>query len=154
MTTFNELFDDLHRFAIGFSPTIRALNNFRYDTSSYPHYDLEEVSENQYRLTLAVAGFGESEIDVSQEENRLTIEGKKKEEESKQILYRGIAGRSFKRSFYLEQHVNVVSASLTNGLLTIDLTREIPEARKARLIPIDTTKILPKLEPELIAKSE
>jgi molecular chaperone IbpA len=153
MATFNELFDDLHRFSIGFSPTVRALNNFRYDTSAYPHYDLEEVTENQYRLTLAVAGFDESEIEVYQEDTKLTIEGKKKEE-TKNVLWRGIAGRSFKRSFCLEQHVNVASASMLNGLLTIDLTREIPEARKARSIPIEMkSKILPKLEPELLEKT-
>ena len=106
--------------------------------TTYPPYNIERTGENAYRITLAVAGFGQSELSIESRQNALVVKGEKKAEESRdgEVLYRGIAGRSFERRFQLADHVEVKGASLENGLLHIDLVREIPEAMKPRQIAI------------------
>jgi molecular chaperone IbpA len=105
---------------------------------SYPPYNIEKLGENDYRITMAVAGFGEADLDVTVKENSLTIKGKKAEGESDKVkyLYRGIATRSFERRFELADHIKVTGARLDNGVLSLELVREVPEAMKPRTIKI------------------
>lgn len=106
-------------------------------SAGYPPYDIELVGENRYAITLAVAGFQESEIDVQVEKGVLTIRGRREDQtKDSRYLHRGIASRSFERKFNLADHVEVVSAQLDNGLLKVALVKEIPEAMKPRKIPV------------------
>lgn len=106
-------------------------------SAGYPPYDIELVGENKYAITLAVAGFQDSEIDVQVEKGVLTIRGKKDEpRKDSRYLHRGIATRSFERKFNLADHVEVTNAQLDNGLLSITMVKEIPEAMKPRKIPV------------------
>lgn len=106
---------------------------------SYPPYNIEKHSEDRYRIIMAVAGFQQSDIDISFKGNSLTIVGKVgAAEPSVQYLHRGIAGRAFERRFDLADHIRVERATLTNGLLSVDLVREVPEALKPRTIPIES----------------
>ena len=112
-----------------------------YDNAApgYPPYNIERTGENTYRISVAVAGFAEPEISIVAKENTLTIKGEKqtKTEENKgEVLYQGIAARTFERTFQLAEHVEVKGASLENGLLHVDLVREVPEAKKPRQIAI------------------
>jgi molecular chaperone IbpA len=107
----------------------------------YPPYNIERTDENAYRVTLAVAGFSESELSIESKENSVTIRGAKEapggtEGEKKDVLYQGIAARAFERRFQLADHVFVRGATLENGLLHVELVREVPEAQKPRQIPI------------------
>lgn len=133
----------LYRSTVGFDRLFNMLDQAPgYDSApSYPPYDIERTGEDSYRISIAVAGFAEQDLSVETRENTLSVRGargaKVEEQEPKtEVLYRGIASRSFERRFQLAEHVHVTSASLENGLLHIDLVREIPEARKPRQIPI------------------
>ena len=128
----------LYRNSVGFDHLSSLLNNaMRSDVgSSYPPYNIEVLGENQYAITLSVAGFTQSELDINVEKNILTVRGKKSGNKEKQYLHQGIASRAFERKFNLADHVEVKGADLTNGLLTISLVREIPEAMKPRTIAI------------------
>jgi molecular chaperone IbpA len=138
---FDEIMRDLNRFAVGFEPTFKIIDNIRNTSlsSGFPPYDLEQVTDNHYRLSMAVAGYGPEDLDITQSDGLLTVEGKVTKDESKTYLYKGIAGRSFKRSFYLNQWVRVTESSLENGILIIDFVQEVPEALKPRKISISTT---------------
>jgi molecular chaperone IbpA len=108
---------------------------------TYPPYNIERTGENAYRITVAVAGFAENELSLESRENTLTIKGSKEQPRAdgdvrSEVLYQGIAARAFERRFQLADHVQVTGASLENGLLHVDLVREIPEAQKPRSIPI------------------
>ena len=142
MTTFD--FSPLYRTSIGFDrlASLMSAATRPEQGNGYPPYNIRAVSEDQYRITMAVAGFGEDELDITTENNRLLVTGKREEETGEQgeFLYRGIATRSFERRFNLADHVRVVGASLENGLLHIDLEREIPEAMKPRTIRIGKSK--------------
>ncbi|TCT06257.1 Hsp20 family protein [Aquabacter spiritensis] len=108
---------------------------------TYPPYNIERTGENAYRITVAVAGFTPSELSIEAKENTLSLRGEKAEAEGAdkaQMLYRGIAARAFERRFQLADHVEVKGAKLENGLLHIDLVRNIPEAKKPRTIAIST----------------
>jgi molecular chaperone IbpA len=105
---------------------------------NYPPYNIIRGGEDRYQIALALAGFGPDEISITAEQNVLTVEGRKTEKTDQQLLYQGISGRSFRRLFNLADHVQVQGASFENGLLTIDLVRELPEAMKPRRIPIGT----------------
>jgi len=126
----------LYRSTVGFDRLFSMLDGFEA-TPGYPPYNIERTGENAYRITMAVAGFGEDDITITAQENSLVIAGKGKAEEGREFLYRGIAGRSFERRFELADHVKVVGASLVNGLLHVDLAREIPEAMKPRQIKVE-----------------
>lgn len=127
----------LYRSAIGIDRMAHLLDSAYADAKpGYPPYNVELVDENQYRITMALAGFNESEIDITSEQNTLTVNGKQDPEDNKKFLYQGIAARNFERTFQLAEHVKVVSARLENGMLYIDLEREIPEAMKPRKITI------------------
>jgi molecular chaperone IbpA len=134
----------LYRSTVGFDRLFGLLDTATNgDAQPYPPYNIERTGENAYRVTLAVAGFGEGDIDIQAKENVLTVKGEKnesKEETGREVLYRGIASRAFERRFQLADHVEVSGASLDNGLLHIDLVREIPEAMKPRKIAIGGSK--------------
>jgi molecular chaperone IbpA len=140
MTTFD--FSPLFRSTVGFDRLMSLLENSVQWTeggNGYPPYNIEKVGEDQYRITLAVAGFREDELSIEARENALLVEGRKKEGDAgRSYLYRGIAGRSFKRQFQLADHVKVTGAHLHNGLLVIELLRELPETMKPRRIEIKT----------------
>ena len=141
-------FSPLFRSSIGFDRMLNALEAAsRVETiDNWPPYDIVRSGEDEYRIAMAVAGFTQDELTITQEQNMLFVSGQKTNAEAVQYLHRGIAGRSFQRRFELADHVRVVSAVLVNGLLTIDLKREIPEAMKPRRIEIATDKPLPQLE--------
>ena len=106
---------------------------------SYPPYNIEKLGEDQYRITMAVAGFGEKEIEITVKEGSLLVTGKSDQDTAGvEFLHRGIAGRAFERRFELADYVQVKSASLSNGLLHIYLAREVPEAMKPRTVAIET----------------
>jgi molecular chaperone IbpA len=133
----------LYRSTVGFDRLFDMLGEGFEATPGYPPYNIERTGENDYRITVAVAGFGESELSVESKENTLTIKGEKQQKEEKaenEVLYQGIAARAFERVFQLADHVTVNGASLENGLLHVDLVREIPEAKKPRQIPIGNGK--------------
>ncbi len=133
-------FSPLYRTAVGFDRLARlAEAATRHDSAaaSYPPYNIEKAGENAYRITLAVAGFSESDLEIEVKESTLTITGKRTDAGTADaFLYKGIAGRDFVRRFELADHVKVTGANLDNGLLTVDLVREIPEAMKPRTIEI------------------
>jgi molecular chaperone IbpA len=139
-------FAPLYRSTVGFDRMFNLLDSVGgVETSAptYPPYNIERTGENEYRVTMAVAGFGEDDLAIEAKENTLTVKGEKKsetDEKENQFLYRGIAARAFERRFQLADHVEVKGASLENGLLHIDLVREIPEAMKPRTIAIGKAK--------------
>ena len=133
----------LYRNSIGFDRLASLFDNtLGADTVSatYPPYNIEVLEENRYAITLAVAGFTESDIDITVEKSVLKVSGQKAKEKERNYLHQGIASRSFERKFSLADYVEVTSASLSNGLLTIELAREIPEAMKPRTIAINQGK--------------
>lgn len=134
-------FSPLFRSTIGFDRLTRLMDAAsQVDTgSAYPPYNIEATGENAYRLTMAVAGFGADDLEITAKEGALVVTGKaRKEDEDKHYLHRGIARRAFERRFQLADHIRVAGASLDNGLLHVDLVREVPEALKARKIEITT----------------
>lgn len=136
----------LHRFTVGFdnvSRLIDAVSRLDDSTMSYPPYNIERFGEDRYRISMAVAGFTEADLEIELKDNTLTISGRKNEEEdASTYLHRGIAARAFERRFELAAHIKVKGASLENGLLHVDLEREVPEELKPRKIAIaaDTGK--------------
>lgn len=135
-------FSPLFRSTIGFDRLARLVDAAtRVDTASlgYPPYNIEKTGDDAYRLTMAVAGFSPDELDITTRENVLVVTGKaKKEVQENRYLHRGIARRAFERHFSLADHIKVVGASLDNGMLHVELVREVPEAAKPRKIQIGT----------------
>jgi molecular chaperone IbpA len=132
----------LYRSTVGFDRLFSMLDNVAgFDAgSTYPPYNIERTGENAYRITLAVAGFAENDISIEAKQNTLTIKGEKQaktDEKKGEVLYQGIAARTFERIFQLAEHVEVKGAALENGLLHVDLVRQVPEAMKPRRIAID-----------------
>jgi molecular chaperone IbpA len=136
-------FSPMFRYSVGFDRMHRLLETTnRRDEVTYPPYNIETDGEDAYRITVAVAGFGEQELDITLEKEELSIVGKKEPVEDKvSYLHRGIAGRSFNLKFNLADHVKVVHANLENGVLVVDLEREFPEELKPRKIEIKTHPI-------------
>ena len=147
----------LYRSSVGFDrmfSMLDQLDGVEGSVSGYPPYNIERTAENAYRISLAVAGFTDADLSIEAKENRLTIRGEKQtndEEKTRNVLYQGIAARTFERSFQLADHVEVKGASLENGLLHVDLVREIPEAMKPRSIPIASSGKLLEVEPTKVA---
>ena len=139
-------FSPLYRSTVGFDRLFNLLDTMGApdaNAQSYPPYNIERTGETTYRISMAVAGFDDSELTIEAKRNHLTVTGKKAEgtsEEANAYLYRGIAARGFERRFHTADHVEVVGANLKNGLLHIDLKREIPEELKPRRIEIQTVK--------------
>ncbi|PDS80369.1 MULTISPECIES: Hsp20 family protein [Rhizobium] len=145
-------FSPLFRSSVGFERMLNALDAAsRAETiDNWPPYDIVKTGEDDYRIAMAVAGFSQDELAIIQEQNMLVVSGQKANGEDVQYLHRGIAGRSFQRRFELADHVKVLDAGLVNGLLTIDLKREIPEEMKPRQIEIGTGNAMPKAETKQI----
>lgn len=128
----------LYRSAIGFDRLANLLEQRADAQPSYPPYNIELVSEDQYRIVMAVAGFDRSEVEIIAERDSLQITGRKlKDDQQRTFLHRGIAARDFEQRFQLANHVKVTTATFNNGMLTIELVREVPEAHKPRKIVID-----------------
>ncbi len=132
----------LYRSTVGFDRLFSMLDNTGFDNAgpTYPPYNIERTGDNSYRVTIAVAGFSESDLSIEAKENTLTVKGEKRPESDArptEMLYQGIAARAFERIFRLAEFVEVRSAKLEKGLLHIDLVREIPEAMKPRTIRIN-----------------
>ena len=136
----------LYRSTVGFDRVFSLLDQvagFDGGAPGYPPYNIERTGDNAYRISVAVAGFSEPELTIVAKENTLTIRGDKQtktDEQNGGLLYQGIAARAFERVFQLADHVEVKGARLENGLLHVDLTREVPEASKPRQIPIGSGK--------------
>ncbi len=128
----------LFRSTVGFDRMNRLFDNaYNTEMPSYPPYNIEKLGDDEYRVTMAVAGFGPDDLEITQKENALFIKGGAKTGgENVQYLHRGIAARAFERRFALADHVNVVDAGLDNGILVVELKREVPEALKPRKIAI------------------
>jgi molecular chaperone IbpA len=133
-------FTPFYRSTVGFDRLFQLLDNLNGvdgDGTGYPPYDIERLGDNEYRITMAVAGFGENELKVEVKEQTLSIRGEKtSEDKQRQILHRGIAARTFERRFQLADHVEVNAASYKDGLLNVDLVRNLPERMKPRTIAI------------------
>jgi molecular chaperone IbpA len=135
-----------YRSTVGFDRLLAMLDKAvgaEQNAPTYPPYNIERTGENAYRITLAVAGFSEKELSVETRENTLTLRGAKEsngKDEKREVLYQGIAARAFERRFQLADHVVATGATSENGLLHIDLIREVPEAQKPRTIPIGPDK--------------
>ena len=134
----------LYRSTVGFDRLFSMMDGFDA-APGYPPYNIERTGENDYRVTVAVAGFGADELSIETKENTLTIKGGKQTaaEQYGEVLYQGIAARAFERVFQLADYVQVKNAALENGLLHVDLVREIPEAKKPRQIPIGNAQAKP-----------
>ena len=133
----------LFRSTVGFDRLSRLLDSAMVsdEGASYPPYNIEKRGEHAYRISMAVAGFAESDLDITQADSTLIVKGKvQPSEDNASFLYRGIAGRAFERRFQLADYVRANGASLVNGLLHIDLVREIPEALKPRTIAIESAQ--------------
>jgi molecular chaperone IbpA len=137
-----------YRSTVGFDRLLTMLDKSvgaEQNVPTYPPYNIEKTGENAYRITLAVAGFSESELSVETRENTLTVRGSKEnavKDEKREVLYQGIAARAFERRFQLADHVVVTGAGSENGLLHIDLVREVPETQKPRSIAINASKTI------------
>ena len=133
----------LYRSTVGFDSLASMLDqvaSFDKEADTYPPYNIERLTENEYRITMAVAGFGKEDVKIEVKENTLSIRGEKKEaDKERTFLHRGIASRAFERRFQLADHVEVRGADVKDGLLSVDLEREVPERLKSRTIEIGAT---------------
>ncbi len=149
-------FSPLFRSTIGFDRLTRlvdAANRVDNAALAYPPYNIEKTGEDAYRLTMAVAGFSHDEIELTVHENSLLVAGKaKKEEDESRYLHRGIARRAFERRFSLADHIKVVGATLTNGMLHVDLVHEVPDEAKPRKIEILSGQ--PQHAPEVVEQKQ
>lgn len=136
-------FAPLYRSTVGFDRLFQMLDSaggVESEASTYPPYNIERKSDNEYRISMAVAGFTKDEIDIQVKEQSLTIKGEKKPTDKEvQFLHRGIATRAFERRFQLADHVEVTGADLQDGLLHVDLVRNVPERLKPRSVQIGTS---------------
>jgi molecular chaperone IbpA len=154
MQTFN--FTPFYRSTVGFDrlfTTLDQLVGMDGAAPSYPPYNIERTGENAYGISVAVAGFTDADLSIEAKENTLTIRGQKQmnDEETSELLYRGIAARNFERSFQLADYVEVRGARLENGLLHVDLVREVPEVMKPRVIPIMSSQKVLEVQPTKVA---
>ena len=145
-------FSPLFRSSVGFDRMLNLLESAsRLEAvEAWPPYDIAKTGEDQYRITMAVAGFTPEELTLDHEPNLLVVSGQRANEENAQYLHRGIAHRAFQRRFELADHVKVAGANLADGLLTIDLVREIPEEMKPRRIEIGRATALPTTEAQAV----
>ncbi|MFQ1791535.1 Hsp20 family protein [Aeromonas veronii] len=131
-------FSPLYRSAIGFDRLVNLIESAASNgNAGYPPYNIEQLGDNDYRISMAVAGFTQEELELSFQENLLTVKGNKQADTGRNYLYQGIAERGFERRFQLADYVRVKGADLKNGLLHIELVREVPEAMKPRKIEIN-----------------
>jgi molecular chaperone IbpA len=134
----------LFRSTVGFdrlAALLDATGRLDDQSFSYPPYNIEKLSDDEYRITMAVAGFAEKDLEVTAKDRSLVVTGKGSQDTAVQYLHRGVAGRSFERRFELADYIQVKGANLVNGLLHIDLVRQVPEALKPRTIAIGTAAL-------------
>lgn len=145
-------FSPLYRSSIGFDRLFNALEaaSRLEPAGNWPPYDIVKTGDDDYRIAMAVAGFAQDELSITHQPNLLVVAGQKASQDNGEYLHHGIAERSFQRRFELADHVKVVAANLENGLLTIELKRELPEEMKPRRIEIATGAMLPKSDPRQI----
>ena len=139
MPTFD--FSPLYRSTVGFDRLMHVLDeatNFDASAPSYPPYNIEKTGDSSYRITMAVAGFSGDEINIVAQPNSLIVSGRKKDEPKAEYLHRGIASRAFERRFDLADYIRVQDATLADGLLHVELVRDVPEALKPRTIKVGT----------------
>ena len=129
-------FGNFRRSSVGFDRLFDMLENSNFSGENYPPFDLIKIDDNRYRIEVAVAGFRKDEIEITSQQNQLLISGQKSDENGSNYVHRGIANRSFERRFALADHIQVRGADLKDGMLSIELVREIPEAMKPRKIEI------------------
>ena len=133
----------LYRSTVGFDSLASMLEqvaNFDKEATTYPPYNIQRLTDNEYRITMAVAGFGKEDVQIEVKENTLSIRGEKKQADTERtFVHRGIASRAFERRFQLADHVEVKGADVKDGLLSVDLERELPERLKPRMIEIGAT---------------
>ncbi|HVZ91576.1 MAG TPA: Hsp20 family protein [Rhizomicrobium sp.] len=134
-------FSPLFRSTVGFDRLFDMLDEIADSGQGYPPYNIERTDENKYRITVAVAGFGEKDLNVEVRDGVLSVTGKREDAEKQSYLYHGIAGRAFERRFQLAEHVEVKGARLENGLLHLDLERLVPEEKKPRRIAINAPEL-------------
>lgn len=147
LTTFDNMFRDLTRFAVGFEPTFKQFDYFGRDGNVFPPYNIEKLDDTHFTLNMAVAGYTTDDIEILLQDNILTVNGNNINDQSgnKNYLFKGISNRSFKRSFVLNDGIEVTGCDLTNGILTVDFTMIQPEITKPKIIPIGS-----KLNPTII----
>ncbi len=147
-------FSHLCQSSIGFDRIFGALETAsRLNTAgNWPPYDIVKTDDDDYRITMAVAGFSRDELTITHEPNLLVVSGQKAGQDNGRYLHHGIAERTFQRRFELADHVKIVAANLENGLLTVDLKRELPEAMKPRRIEIATGTVLPKADRQIVSE--
>ncbi len=133
-------FGNFRRSSVGFDRLFDMLENNNFGGENYPPFDLIKLDDNRYRIEVAVAGFGKDDIEITSQQNQLLIRGQKSDENGNDYVHRGIANRSFERRFALADHIQVRGADLKDGMLAIELVREIPEAMKPRKIEIGGTQ--------------
>lgn len=146
----------LFRTSVGFDRLAQMMSQaHRIDqtNASYPPYNIETLDENQYQITLALAGFNQNDIEITSEQNTLVIRGKNNNDVERKYLHRGIATRSFERKFQLADHVKVTTAAMENGLLHIQLMKEVPEAMKPRKITINSNVNTLEEKPTIVKKN-
>jgi molecular chaperone IbpA len=146
-------FSPLYRSVVGFERLANLLETAQADSATgYPPYNIERTGESEYRIEIAVAGFRQEELNIEVKENLLTVQGRKAaNEDQRRFLHRGLAERDFERRFQLADYVVVTDASLADGLLSISLRREVPEALKPRRVEISTAPSAPAIEGEVAA---
>lgn len=130
---FDRLFDRLEAFAVGFGPVFR---DFRYQTSNYPPHNIIKLSDNEFYLELAVAGFKKDEISMEEHQGLLTIRGDKEAMPDSEYQFRGIANRTFSKSFRIAEYFEVKEAKLEDGILTVHFVKNVPDEAKPKLIAI------------------
>lgn len=133
-------FGNFRRSSVGFDRLFDMLENSNFGGENYPPFDLIKVDDNRYRIEVAVAGFSKDDIEITSQQNQLLVRGQKGDENGSNYVHRGIANRSFERRFALADHIQVRGADLKDGMLAIELVREIPEAMKPRKIEIGGTQ--------------
>jgi molecular chaperone IbpA len=129
------------RSTVGFDQLLDLLEQGSESAQGYPPYNIERTDENNYRVTVCVAGFAEKDLNIEVRDGVLTVEGKRDQDNKPTYLHQGIGGRSFQRQFQLAEHMEVRGASLENGLLSVDLERVIPEEKKPRRIAINPPEL-------------
>ena len=144
-------FGNFRRSSVGFDRLFEMLEDNNFGGENFPPFDLIKLDENRYRIEIAVAGFAKEEIEIVSQQNQLLIRGQKAENDSSNYVHRGIATRSFERRFALADHMQVRGADLRDGMLAIELVREIPEAMKPRVIPIASSSKLLEVKPQVAA---
>jgi molecular chaperone IbpA len=147
----------LYRSTVGFDHLASILDQLASNDSDngFPPYNIERLGENEYRITLAVAGFSLDDLSIDMKEGTLTVRGEKKvQEKDREYLHRGIAARNFERRFRLADHVEATGAALENGFLHVDLKRELPEAMKPRVIPINKSAAVKNGAPTIEGEAE